>query len=60
MNEAVSREVEKIKAEWEKEIRELEPLKISTNTLNNSLNKKRIDISNKYIKKIKEVTTRHS
>lgn len=59
MRETVLKEVEKIKEEWEKEINKLEPLGIPSNTLNNSLNAKRNEISNKYIKQIREVIAKH-
>lgn len=60
MSERVSKKIEKIKVEWKEEIKRLETLDIPPNTLNNSLNNKRNEISNKYIKQIREVIARHS
>lgn len=55
MNERDIPEVKEIIEEWIKEVEQLEPVKTDGNILDNSLNKKRIELEHKYRKRIEEV-----
>lgn len=55
MNERDIPEIKEIMEEWIKEVEQLEPLKTDGNILDNSLNKKRIELERKYRKRIEEV-----
>ena len=53
-------EIKEVMEEWKKEVEALEPLNIPKNTLDNSLNSKRIDLEQKYKRKIEEIMKKHS
>jgi len=59
MNEEKDREIRKIKEKWKEENDSLKPINLPKNSFNNSVNSKRNEIANKYIKQIREVMAKH-
>lgn len=53
-------EVKAIMDEWIKEVEKLKPIDVSSNVLDNSLNKKRYELEQKYRKLIDEAIKKHS
>ena len=60
MNARDTPEVKAIMDEWIKEVEKLKPIDVSSNVLDNSLNKKRYELEQKYRKLIDEAIKKHS
>lgn len=60
MNAKGIMELEKIYTELEEEILNLPPLDLPPNSLNNSLNAQRNEITKRYMRKIREVKEKYS